>query len=137
MQLTHEQQEILDNTGNSLRILAAAGSGKTTTMAQKVRDEIHSGRCKPEEICFTTFTRFAADQIKQKVKKVLGYNAKILCGTFHSIIYKLRLRAGLYTIKPENLYTARMEVWVDEFMTFLYENNPALSNSYRPIRCSS
>ena len=126
MQLTHEQQEILDNTGTSLRILAAAGSGKTTTMAQKVRDEIDSGRCKPEEICFTTFTRFAADQIKQRVKKVLGYNANILCGTFHSIIYKLRLRAGLYTIKPDNLYSARMEVWVDEFMAFLYENNPAL-----------
>jgi len=126
MQPTEEQQKILDNTENSLRILAAAGSGKTTTMAQKVRDEIDSGRCKAEEICFTTFTRFAADQIRQRVKKVMGYKVNILCGTFHSIIYKLRLRAGLYTSKPANLYSERMEVWVEEFMTFLREKNPEL-----------
>lgn len=126
MQPTEEQQTILDNTENSLRILAAAGSGKTTTMAQKVRDEIESGRCKPEEICFTTFTRFAADQIRQRVRKVVGYDVKILCGTFHSIIYKLRTRAGLYTKKPENLYSERMEVWVEEFMTLLREKTPEL-----------
>ena len=126
MLATHEQKAILDNVTDSLRILAAAGSGKTTTMAQKVREEIQSGRCLPEEICFTTFTRFAADQIRTKVKNIIGNDINILCGTFHSIIYKLRMRAGLQCIKPDNLYSARMEEWVNDFMIFLREQNPKL-----------
>ena len=48
MQYTDEQRQILACNTGSIRILAAAGSGKTTTMAQKVRDEIDSGRCAPE-----------------------------------------------------------------------------------------
>jgi hypothetical protein len=134
MKPTSEQRFILENTTSSLRILAAAGSGKTTTMAQKVKDEIDSGRCKPEEICFTTFTRFAADQIRQRVAKVIGHEVDILCGTFHSIIYKLRARAGLHGSKPDNLYSARMEVWVEEFMTFLRDQHPKLLKILRGFK---
>jgi len=126
MKPTSEQQDILNDITNSMRVLAAAGSGKTTTMAQKVKDEIDSGRCKAEEICFGTFTRFAADQIRSRVKKVIGHDVNILCGTFHSIIYKLRIRAGLHGSNPDNLFSARMEEWVNEFMVFLRNKEPRL-----------
>jgi superfamily I DNA/RNA helicase len=126
MQPTAEQQAILDDTRHSLRILAAAGSGKTTTMAQKVRDEISSGRCTAEEICFATFTRFAADQIRSRVKKVIGHDVNILCGTLHSIISKLERRAGLSSINIDDLYSARMEVWVSNFMLTLRKRNDKL-----------
>jgi hypothetical protein len=134
MLATAEQQAILDNVQNSLRILAAAGSGKTTTMAQKVKDEISSGRCKAEEICFTTFTRFAADQIRSRVKRVIGYEVNILCGTFHSIIHKLRIRALLPSKKPDDLYSARMEEWVKEFMGFLIQGHPGLIKIIRTFK---
>jgi len=134
MLATAEQQAILDNVHHSLRILAAAGSGKTTTMAQKVKDEISSGRCKAEEICFTTFTRFAADQIRSRVKRVIGYDVNILCGTFHSIIHKLRTRAAIPSKKPENLYSARMEEWVKEFMGFLTQKHPTLIKVIRSFK---
>jgi hypothetical protein len=126
MQPTAEQQAILDDTRHSLRILAAAGSGKTTTMAQKVRDEISSGRCTAEEICFATFTRFAADQIRSRVKKVIGHDVNILCGTLHSIISKLERRAGLSSINIDDLYSARMEEWISNFMLTLRKRNDKL-----------
>jgi hypothetical protein len=117
-----------------MRVLAAAGSGKTTTMAKKVKDEIDSGRCTPEEICFATFTRFAADQIRSRVKKVIGHDVNILCGTFHSIIYKLRIRAGLQSSNPDNLYSARMEEWVNEFMVFLRKKESRLVKLLRTFK---
>jgi len=134
MQPTCEQQAILDNVHHSLRILAAAGSGKTTTMAQKVKDEIASGRCNPEEICFTTFTRFAADQIRSRVKRVIGYDVNILCGTFHSIIHKLRIRAGIPSRKPDDLYSARMDEWVKEFMALLTQEQANLIKIIRTFK---
>ena len=134
MKPTSEQQDILNDVTNSMRVLAAAGSGKTTTMAKKVKDEIDSDRCKSEQICFTTFTRFAADQIRSRVKKVIGHDVNILCGTFHSIIYKLRIRAGLQTSKPDNLYSARMEEWVNEFMVFLRNKEPRLVKVLRTFK---
>lgn len=134
MQHTNEQCQILACNTGSIRILAAAGSGKTTTMAQKVKDEIDSGRCVPEEIMFATFTRFAADQIRSRVRRVIGYDVNIMCGTFHSIIYKLRMKAGLTCSKPDNLYSARMEEWVNEFMTFLKENNTRLLNILKKFK---
>jgi len=125
MEPTEEQAQVINYVG-SIRVLAAAGSGKTTTMAQKVKVEIDSGRCKAEEICFITFTRFAADQIKKHVKKVFGHKVDILCGTFHSMVYKLRLRAGIGTTESKTLYDQRMDVWVQEFMMQLQTRHPIL-----------
>lgn len=95
-------------------------------MAQKVKAEIESGRCKAEEICFITFTRFAADQIRKRVEKVFGHSVNILCGTFHSMVSTLRRRSGLGSSESKNLYDQRMEVWVQEFMTYLQSRNPSL-----------
>jgi hypothetical protein len=126
MQYTGEQQCILNEVEGSMRILAAAGSGKTTTMAQKVKDEIESGRCKPEEICFITFTRFAADQIRSRVKKVIGHDVNILCGTFHSMMYRMMIRGGIRSPCKGGLYDFRMEKWVDDFMNLLRTRNPII-----------
>jgi hypothetical protein len=126
MELTAEQSLILAKTDGSMRILAAAGSGKTTTMAAYVKQEINAARAQPEEICFITFTRFAAQQIKNRVKKVCGREVKILCGTFHSMMYQLLNAAGIRASKPDGLYDVRMEEWVRNFMIQMSERNPKL-----------
>jgi len=126
MQYTDEQRQILACNTGSIRILAAAGSGKTTTMAQKVRDEIDSGRCAPEEICFITFTRFAADQIRNRVKRVIGHMVNILCGTFHSMMYRMLFAAQLRPSSNDGLYDARMEKWVADFMELVRKRDPAI-----------
>lgn len=126
MRLTEQQAEILSETTKCFRVLAAAGSGKTTTMAQYVKSELDSKRLTEKEICFITFTRFAADQIRTKIKKVLGRSCNILYGTFHATMYKLLSMAGIEQADPVGLYDARMEEWVRNFIELMENKDPRL-----------
>lgn len=135
MQLTEEQLQILHATDGSFRVLAAAGSGKTSTMAHFVKAEIHEKRSQPNEICFITFTRFAAQQIKNKVYNIVGPHARILCGTFHSTMWKLMSMANLHTQKSKFLYDLRMEEGVNQFLQNMRENNPKLITLLRQYKC--
>ena len=126
MNATPEQKEILDCQAGSFRVLAAAGSGKTTTMAVFVKDQIESHTVQENQICFITFTRFAAKQIRDKVAKILGRQAQLLYGTFHATMYKLGNQAGLIPPHQKGLYDSCMEEGVKRFLTHMRDRTPAL-----------
>jgi len=119
MQLTDEQDTILSQETGSMKVSAGAGSGKTTTMAHFVNLQIQKYNVKPQSISFITFTRFAAQEIKNKVKKVIGRNVPILTGTFHSTMSKLLHMANIMIPDATYLYDGRMEENVKFFMTCL------------------
>lgn len=119
MLFTEEQELILRQTTGSFKVLAAAGSGKTSTMSFLVKDEIDSGRAKEAEICFITFTRFAADQIKRKISTIMKRNTNVLYGTFHATMYRILNKAGIHPPEPEGLYDARMEEGVKFFIDLM------------------
>ncbi|SEQ68878.1 ATP-dependent DNA helicase [Microlunatus flavus] len=52
-------------------IIAGAGSGKTTVMAARVVWLVGTGRVRPEEVLGLTFTRKAAAELSQRVRKAL------------------------------------------------------------------
>lgn len=72
--------------GNA-RIVAAAGSGKTTTVTALVANLVSGGHVAPAGLIVTTFTRKAADELRQRLSKVVP--AEVLAGmqvdTFHGI----------------------------------------------------
>jgi hypothetical protein len=135
MNFTDEQRAILNHTESSFRVLAGAGSGKTTTLANYVKQEIELRGTKPEEICFITFTRFAAKEIRVKVAKNVGSNVPILCGTFHASMWKLLRQAGIQAPEPKHLYDARMNEWVLFMLVQMREQNPALAKILRTFKC--
>lgn len=135
MYFTPEQHSILRHTESSFRVLAGAGSGKTTTMANFVKQEIDSGRSIPHEICFITFTRFAAEQIRVKVAKNIGGNIPILCGTFHSSMWKLMKRAGIRPPESKHLYDSRMGEWVNFVLQQMRDKHPAFVKILRTFKC--
>jgi DNA helicase II / ATP-dependent DNA helicase PcrA len=72
-------------TGGISLVIAGAGTGKTRTLIEKVRNIIGSGIAKPEEILILTFSNKAAQEIKDRVKSGIRLNTdKINSGTFHS-----------------------------------------------------
>jgi hypothetical protein len=109
MNPTNEQAAILSQHDASFRIIAGAGSGKTTTLTLYVKSAIECKRCKDTEIAFITFTRLASHDIKTKVRKLIGSNIKICCGTFHSVMFRLIRDAGLTLPDPIKLYDGTME----------------------------
>ena len=70
--LSHEQKKVVYfNPCGNVRILACAGSGKTTTMNFKIVFMMIALLCKPEEFFIVTFTKNAAMHICKQIEKYL------------------------------------------------------------------
>ncbi len=68
MEFNELQQKIIDSVYGAYLISAPVGTGKTTTLAQRVVSALNVG-IKPEEILCLTFTNRAAEEMLQKIKK--------------------------------------------------------------------
>lgn len=66
------------------RIIASAGSGKTTTLTARIAWLITHYGIKPESIVLMTFSRNAAQQMLQRIEQLIG-PSKIWAGTFHGL----------------------------------------------------
>lgn len=68
MEFNELQQKIVNSVYGAYLISAPVGTGKTTTLAQRVVSALNAG-IKPEEILCLTFTNRAAEEMLQKIKK--------------------------------------------------------------------
>ena len=68
-----KQQEVLDSLVDHRDILvsAAAGSGKTAVLVQRIIDTVEKGLADINEILVVTFTKPAAAQMREKIIKAL------------------------------------------------------------------
>jgi hypothetical protein len=86
--LNHEQAAIVRQPPTqNLRILASAGSGKTTTLTARIAwllTDPAGPRARPEQIVLLTFTHNAAAVMRNRLQNLVGAR-RILCGTFHSL----------------------------------------------------
>ena len=75
---TEEQQAIIESKhwGPAV-IIAGAGSGKTETMSQRVLWLVANGVVAPHEILGLTFTRKAAGELSQRIRKRLRELRKV------------------------------------------------------------
>ncbi|GAB3646248.1 UvrD-helicase domain-containing protein [Glycomyces tarimensis] len=68
---TDEQQAVIEAGPAPLLVVAGAGSGKTTTMADRVVWLIANGVARPEHLLGLTFTRKAAAELSARVREKL------------------------------------------------------------------
>lgn len=82
--LNPQQFEVAKIIKGKRIVNAAAGSGKTSTVVSNVRYTIDSG-VDPGNILMFTFTRKAALEMKERLKKAIGpLVKKVTIGTYHS-----------------------------------------------------
>jgi hypothetical protein len=74
------------------RILASAGSGKTTTLTARIAWLLTQGAL-PEQIILLTFTHNAAAVMKERLEALVG-PTPLLCGTFHALSQQLLRRVN-------------------------------------------
>jgi len=126
MELTTEQKAILAEETYCIKVLAGAGSGKTTTMASFVYNGIKQHLFKDKEVCFITFTRMAGQEIRNKIKNISGTNLDVMTGTIHSAMFRFLNAANIERPRTSQLYDVMMEESVKFFLKTLEERNPKL-----------
>ncbi|MCL5069359.1 MAG: UvrD-helicase domain-containing protein, partial [Actinobacteria bacterium] len=66
--ITEQQLEILKSKSGIKRVIACAGSGKTFVLTKSIIETLREGLCRPDEVLAITFTRNAAENMRQRIK---------------------------------------------------------------------
>ena len=104
MQLNEAQREAAACTEGPVMIIAGAGSGKTRTLTYRIAHLIEEG-VDGFNILALTFTNKAAAEMKERIMKLVGKEARNLwMGTFHSVFARI-LRAEAERIGYINSFT--------------------------------
>ncbi|HQO03901.1 MAG TPA: ATP-dependent helicase [Spirochaetota bacterium] len=83
--LNREQRKAVQSEENIVCVIAGAGTGKTKTLIQKVNTLIHQKNIPQHQILVLTFSRKAADEIKERISQQADTTTPgIFTGTFHS-----------------------------------------------------
>ncbi len=89
-ELNESQLEAVVNAEGPMMVIAGAGSGKTRVLTYRLAFTISQGLADPQELLALTFTNKAAREMKDRIYKLVGPEAKgIVMGTFHSIFARV------------------------------------------------
>ena len=103
--LNPPQLEAVINNQGPCMLIAGAGSGKTRVLTYRIAHLIQSQGVDPFNIMALTFTNKAAKEMRERIEKVVGKDARNLwMGTFHSVFARI-LRAEAHHIGYPNNFT--------------------------------
>lgn len=88
MYLNEAQKQAAFHNKGPCMVLAGPGSGKTLTIAARIKYLTDRYKVRPEEILVITFTRYAAREMKQRFERLMEEKTvPVTFGTFHGIFY--------------------------------------------------
>src|SRR3954470_15961524 len=104
--LDDQQRRVVDHVSGPLLVLAGPGTGKTTTLVEAIAERIESRGAHPSHVLALTFSRKAAEQLRDRVTARLGRTTgSAMCSTMHSFAYGLIRRYA-----PRELYRAPLRL---------------------------
>ena len=71
MQWTEEQQQAIYEKGSNILVAAAAGSGKTAVLVERIVNKIINEKIDIDKILVVTFTNLAAGQMRERILDVI------------------------------------------------------------------
>ena len=100
--LNSNQKEAVIHDNGPCLVIAGAGSGKTRVLTYRIAHLIKKGT-DPYSILALTFTNKAAKEMKDRIEKIVGTEARSLwMGTFHSIFARILRTEGYKIGYPPN-----------------------------------
>ena len=87
------QCEAIEHVHGPMLVVAGAGTGKTSVLTHRIERLVKEGHARTDEILALTYTVNAAEEMQERVRKLLG--GKIVQAlTFHDYCLKLLKRVG-------------------------------------------
>ena len=111
--LTPQQQAVVENRGGSLLVSAAAGSGKTKVLVERLFRYVTEERCNVDDFLIITYTKAAAAELRSKIASELSCLLAENSGNQH-------LKRQLLAVYRADIKT------VDAFCTALLRENTHL-----------
>jgi len=149
-----EQKRAINYIDGPLLVIAGPGSGKTTTMIERLFTMINECHIEQDKILVITFSRASASEMKERFnKRINNSEHKITFGTFHSVFlnmlktyfkdFKISIisenknREFLISILRDIGYEFVLTDFIDELLLdiSLYKNSNCDISSYLPFSC--
>jgi len=116
MELSEEQKQIIyAPIDKNIRIIASAGSGKTTSLINRILYLIKNHNLHLHEIILTTFTREASEIMKNKIKNNIHLFYNFMCGTIDAIARKI---LHINNILDENTQLTSVSEYIHRVINF-------------------
>lgn len=155
MKFDEEQKRAIYHLDGPLLLIAGPGSGKTTTMIERLYVMITKHNIRPERILVITFSKAAALEMKKRFNnRMKPISLDVRFGTFHSVFLsmiksyfgdKLKLRVVSESVKKKYVEALLREIgyeyilydFIDEFLldVSLYKNSGTDISSFSPASC--
>ena len=131
--LNQEQYNVVTSySSENQRILASAGSGKTTTITSRIAYLVEEYDVDPSRILLVSFSRAAAQEMIHRVHRLIG-PVKMYAGTFHALSAEILrdMAPQMLTDQPfidelpyrlvKWLETDQAKKWVKRFRTIIVD----------------
>jgi hypothetical protein len=131
--LNEEQHRVVSSPlSENQRILASAGSGKTTTITARIAYLVEEYNIDPSTILLVTFSRAAAKEMIHRVHQLIG-PVQMYAGTFHALSSQILREKSPQTMKDQPfideipyrlvkwLDTPEAKTWVKRFRTIIVD----------------
>ena len=131
--LNEEQNRVATSPlSENQRILASAGSGKTTTITARIAYLVEEYNIDPSTILLVTFSRAAAKEMIHRVHQLIG-PVQMYAGTFHALSSQILREKSPLTMKDQPfideipyrlvkwLDTPEAKKWVKRFRTIIID----------------
>ena len=76
MNWTYEQAQAIELRDKNILVAAAAGSGKTAVLVERIKRLVLEDKCPIDRMLIVTFTNAAAAEMRERISKVLEEQAE-------------------------------------------------------------
>lgn len=127
MDFNESQQKAILHKDGPLLVLAGPGSGKTAVITQRTINLIEEYGVNPSNILVITFTRAAAQEMKQRFLSAMGEEkSPVTFGTFHAVFFMVLKYAYHFTgsniVSEEQRYQFMREILSYHHLEYRDEN---------------
>jgi DNA helicase-4 len=136
--LTEEQAKAVVCMDDELLVVAAAGSGKSSTIVAKAGYALEEGLCAPEDILLLAFNADAAEELRQRIAKRLGHldgADRIAAKTFHAFgLEVIGAATGKMPTPAPWLSNGKDEAFIGHLVDELCAENPTFAAQWDLFR---